>query len=170
MTQASTGSYPFGDLLALARQSWIRQMAEGLRAMGYDDYRRSDPAVVRLLARGPVSIGRVGEALGVTRQAARKVVGVLERRGLATTERDDQDARQVNVVLTAEGMAYTEAVVAVIGRLNRDLARRVDPVALAGADAVLRAVLTDDHTRRIARRLTPPPGPGGGPVPSAPES
>lgn len=150
MTQSSTGSYPFGDLLALARQSWVGQMADGLRAMGYRDYRRSDAAAVRLLARGPASIGRLGEVLGVTRQAARKVVDGLERRGFAATARDDRDARQVNVFLTPEGAAYAEAVVAVIGRLNRDLVRRVDPADLAGADAVLRAVLADDRARRLA--------------------
>ncbi len=144
MSQSSTDPYLFGDLLALARQRWIRQMADGVRALGYDDYRRSDAAAVRLLARGPASIGRVGDVLGVTRQAARKVVDGLERRGFATTARDGGDARQVNVVLTAEGDAYAEAVIAVIRRLNQELVRRVDPAALAGADAVLRAVLAGD--------------------------
>jgi DNA-binding MarR family transcriptional regulator len=158
MSQASTDSYPFGDLLALARQSWIKQMAQALHAMGYGDYRRSDAAVVRLLARGPASIGRVGEVLGVTRQAARKVVDGLERRGFAVTARDDRDARQINVVLTTEGSAYARALTAVIRRLNQDLVRRVDPAALAGADAVLRAVLADDHARRRAQRLAPPTG------------
>lgn len=158
MTQTSSGSYAFGDLLALARRSWVRQMAERLSAMGFDDYRRSDAAVVRLLARGPTSVGRLGEALGVTRQAARKVVAGLERRRFAATARDDRDGRQVNVFLTAEGVAYAEAVVAVIGRLNGDLIGRVDPAALAGADAVLRAVLADDDASRLASRLAPPSG------------
>lgn len=156
VSPVSTDSYPFGDLLALARQSWVRQMADALRTLGYGDYRQSDAAAVRLLARGPASIGRLGEVLGVTRQAARKVVDGLERRGFAATTRDDRDARQVNAVLTAEGMAYAQAVTAVIGRLNRDLVRRVEPAALAGADAVLRAVLADDHARRRAERLAPP--------------
>lgn len=158
MRPASTDPYPFGDLLALARQSWVRQMADALRTLGYGDYRRSDAAAVRLLARGPASIGRVGEVLGVTRQAARKFVDGLERRGFAATIRDDRDARQVNAVLTAEGMAYAQAVTAVIRQLNQDLVRRVHPAALAGADAVLRAVLADDHARRRAGRLAPPTG------------
>lgn len=149
---------PFGDLLALARQSWIRQMAEALRAMGYGDYRRTDAAAVRLLARGPASIGRVGEVLGITRQAARKVVDGLERRGLAATARDADDARQVNAVLTPEGAAYAQAVTTVVRRLDRDLVRRVDAAALAGAETVLRAVIADDHGRRGAGRLAAPTG------------
>ncbi len=80
----STGAYRFGDLLALARQSWITQMADGLTARGYADYRRSDAASVRQLQRGPMSIGRLGAALGVTRQAARKVADGLVLRGFAS--------------------------------------------------------------------------------------
>ncbi|MGH9059017.1 MAG: MarR family winged helix-turn-helix transcriptional regulator [Acidimicrobiales bacterium] len=164
MSQKSTASYRFGDLLALARQSWVAQMARELAAAGYGDYRRSDAAVMRLLLRGSMSIGQLGEALGVTRQAARKVVGGLERRGYATTARDDHDARQVNVFLTPEGETYAEEVVAVIDRLNRALCQRVDPAALTAADGVLRAVLADDHTRTLAAHLPPPPpvAPGSG--------
>jgi DNA-binding MarR family transcriptional regulator len=152
----STSTYRFGDLLALARQSWLTQMASGLRDLGYDEYRRSDAAAVRQLLRQPMSIGRFGTALGVTRQAARKVADGLERRGFATMSKDTEDSRQVNVVLTTEGEAYAKAVTRVIERLNRHLCSRVDPVDLAGADAVLRAALADDHTRRMAEFLAPP--------------
>lgn len=156
MAPESRPPYRFGDLLALARQSWVAQMASGLDELGYPDYRRSDAAVMRLLQRGPLSIGRLGEALGVTRQAARKVADGLERRGLALTARDEQDSRQVNIVLTSEGEAYARAVVAVIDRLNEELRQRVDPDQLMAADAVLRAVPhDDDRSRRRAARLAP---------------
>jgi DNA-binding MarR family transcriptional regulator len=159
MPRTSTSSYRFGDLLALARQSWIAQMAGGLAARGYGEYRRSDAAAVRQLQRGPMSIGRLGAALGVTRQAARKVADGLERRGFATMARDQVDTRQVNVELTRDGEAYAEAVRAVIDDLNGAVMRKVRPDDLAVADAVLRAVLADDHTRRLAEFLGPPPSP-----------
>jgi DNA-binding MarR family transcriptional regulator len=155
----STSVYRFGDLLALARQSWIVQMASGLAARGYPDYRRSDAAAVRQLQRGPMSIGRLGAALGVTRQAARKVADGLAHRGFATTARDGADTRQVNVTLTPAGEAYARAVTQVIERLNRELIRRVDPTDLVAADAVLRAVLADEHTQRLAEFLGLPPDP-----------
>jgi len=159
MLEKSTASYRFGDLLGLARQSWIHQMAASLAAVGYHDYRRSDAAVMRLLLRSPMPIGRLGEALGVTRQAARKITDALERRGLATTARDEHDTRQINVSLTAEGEAYARSIVIVIERLNRDLCRRVDAVDLLAADRVLRAVLADVHTRELGERIDPPPTP-----------
>jgi DNA-binding MarR family transcriptional regulator len=131
-------------------------MASGLSDLGYGDYRRSDAAAMRQLRRGPMSIGQLGTALGISRQAARKVAGSLERRGFATLQRDSDDTRQINVILTAEGDAYARAVRRVIQRLNQDLSRRVDPADLASADTVLRAVLADDHTKRRAESLSPP--------------
>jgi DNA-binding MarR family transcriptional regulator len=145
--------------LALARQSWITQMADGLTAKGYDDYRRSDAAAVRMLQRGPMSIGRLGAALGVTRQAARKVADGLERRGFVTLARDEIDTRQVKVALTPDGEAYANAVRSVIEKLNRAVTRKVRRADLVVADAVLRAVLADDHTRRLAEFLGPPAPP-----------
>jgi DNA-binding MarR family transcriptional regulator len=156
MQVTSTASYRFGDLLALARLSWVSQMASELASMGYDDYRRSDAAVMRLLQRGPTSIGGLGEATGVSRQAARKIVDRLERRGFAGTSRDQSDSRQVNVLLTEQGARYAGAVVAVIERLNRELCARVDPADLAGADRVLRAALADPHSCQRAARVPPP--------------
>jgi DNA-binding MarR family transcriptional regulator len=151
-------TYPFGDLLALARQSWLGQMAARLAERGYADYRRSDAAAARLLLRrGPVPVGQLGLGLGVTRQAARKVADGLQQRGYATTERDPRDSRQLNVTLTPAGQDYARAVIAVIGELNTEVAQRTDPAQLAAADAVLRAVLFDDSTRQRAAWL-PAPG------------
>jgi DNA-binding MarR family transcriptional regulator len=160
MPAESTAAYHFGDVLALARQSWLRQMSQRLAERGYHDYRRSDAAATRLLQRGPVPVGRLGIVLGVTRQAARKVAGGLEQRGFATIERDPSDARQLSVALTPAGYAFTDAVVAVIEELNREVARRADPAQLAAADAVLRLVMFDDSTGQRASRIPPPPTPG----------
>jgi DNA-binding MarR family transcriptional regulator len=161
MPPPSSAVYAFGDLLALARQSWLGQMASRLAERGYEDYRRSDAAATRLLRRGPVAVGRLGTALGVTRQAARKVADGLHQRGYATIQRDPEDARQFNVALTAAGQEYASAVVAVIEQLNREVMRRTDPAELAAADAVLRAVIehgTDESTQQRAAWVPTPAG------------
>jgi DNA-binding MarR family transcriptional regulator len=156
MTEPSTAAYRFGDLLALARQSWVGEMARRLAGLGYTDYRRSDAAATRLLLRGPLPVGQLGTHLGVTRQAARKVADGLQQRGFATTRRDQRDARQLNVTLTPAGQDYARSVVGVIGELNREVGERADPAQLAAADAVLRAVLFDDGIRQRAERLPRP--------------
>ena len=156
MSASSSGQYAFGDLLALARQSWLGEMADRLSELGYDDYRRSDAAAMRLLRRAPASIGRLGTVLGVTRQAAKKVADGLQLRGYAATERDPRDSRQHNVTLTPAGQDYARAIVDVIEQLNREVCGRVSPAQLAAADVVLRAALFDDSARRRAEWLPPP--------------
>jgi len=46
----------FGDILALARQRWIRAMAQR-STPSVRDYRRSDPLVMRSLRSGEVALG-----------------------------------------------------------------------------------------------------------------
>jgi DNA-binding MarR family transcriptional regulator len=163
----SSAPYAFGDLLALARQSWLRELEGRLDALGYPGYRRSDSASIRLLYRGPVPVGRLGAALGVTRQAARKVADGLEQRGYVTSARDPRDSRQLNISLTPAGQAYAQVLAAVIADLNREVAARVDPVQLAAADTVLRAALFDDSARWRADWL-PAPAPPALPAPAPP--
>jgi DNA-binding MarR family transcriptional regulator len=155
MTQDAT-PYRFGDLLALARRSWVLRMVAELEARGFSDYRASDAGAVRLLAAGPAPVGRLAPVLGVTRQAARKVTRGLEERGYATTSPDPHDGRKLNVTLTPAGRDYAEAITQVIAGLNQALAARVQPGPLAAADAVLRAAIDNDDLARVARRIPPP--------------
>ena len=154
----STPAYRFGDLVGLVRQSWVGQMASRLERLGYADYRRSDAGTLRTLWGGQLPVGQLGAALGVTRQAARKMVDGLEERGYVTTQRDSRDTRQLNVTLTPVGRGYALAVIAVTEELNREVAGRVSPAQLAAADAVLRAALFDDSARHRASQLPRPPG------------
>ena len=138
----------FGDLLALARGSWVRQMADGLEEHGYGDYRRTDAAVCRILLREPVAVGQLDKVLGASRQAARKVVTGLEQRGYVTTENDPTDGRRLIVSLTSFGQTYARAVVDVIETLNRHLVDDVTPDELAAARRVLHAVISREGTGR----------------------
>jgi DNA-binding MarR family transcriptional regulator len=164
MPAPSTPAYPFGDLLALTRQSWLAELGGRLDARGYPGYRRSDAGALRmLLYLGPLAIGQLGTRLGVTRQAARKVADGLQRRRYVTTGRDQHDTRQLNITLTAEGREYARAIVTLIDELNREVSQRVDPAQLAAADSVLRAALFDDSARQRAGRLPRPPSAAAGP-------
>ena len=149
--------YRFGDLLALARQSWVHRMAAELENRGFGDYRLTDAATLRRLRRGPASVGALAVPMGVTRQAARKVVRGLEERGYASTRADDEDARKLNVTLTSTGRAYADAIIEVIAELNRAVVARVTADQLAAADAVLRAAIEDEGVARLAAYIAPPP-------------
>jgi DNA-binding MarR family transcriptional regulator len=132
----------FGDVLALARASWIREMAHRLDDVGFRNYRRSDALAVRLLQYGPLSFSTLTEALGVSRQSARKVIGGLVERDFATISIDVSDSRRRNVALTQRGRDYCEALLKVLLLLNEELTTIIDRDDLERARFVL-ASITD---------------------------
>ncbi len=142
----------FGDLLALARQAWVREMGSRLRARGYEDYRRSDAAVMRLLRGAPMPVGRIGERLAITRQAARKLAEALRERGYATIERDPRDARRLNVSLSPAGERYAAAVIDALVELNGELVANVAPEELTSARRVLLSAIAIEHRGRRAQQ------------------
>lgn len=149
--------YRFGNLLARARRSWVKQIAERMAEAGFPDYRLTDAGILGLLLRGPLAIGQLGEALGVSRQAARQLADGLVERGYASFGTDQADSRRTLVVLTASGTAYGRAIWMAQDALNETVRNRVSEADLAAADTVLRAVFPDDGARqRVDERLPPP--------------
>ncbi len=127
----------FGDVLALARERWVREMARHLGARGFTNYRRSDAFALRFLATGPHALGEFAVPFGGSRQAARKMVTGLIERGYASLKIDATDARRRCVHLTTEGRDYAKAVIETVDEINRELERNVDPGELASALSVL---------------------------------
>lgn len=153
--------YRFGDLLALARREWIRQVAGRVGEAGYADYRPTDAPVLRLLRQGALPIGQLAEAIGVTRQAARQLADGLVNRGYAVLTSDPGDGRRRMVVLTPRGEDYGRAVWEAQDKLNDSVCRRLSARDLAVADSVLRAVLPPVARQRIDRWMPPPSGRDG---------
>jgi DNA-binding MarR family transcriptional regulator len=127
----------FGDVLAQARERWIRAMAQRLGALGFEDYRRSDPLVMRSLRGGEVPLGGLAITLGLTRQGARKVVSGLVERGYARVTSSTVDSRRRMVELTPRGRQYLRAVVQTLGALNDEVVAKVDEEQLSAAYSVL---------------------------------
>jgi DNA-binding MarR family transcriptional regulator len=156
MATYASPPYRFGSLLALARQSWIEQIRERMQEAGFAGYRLSDAWVLALLLQRPLAIGQLGEAMGISRQAARQMADGLVERGYATFGTDDADARRTLVVLTPRGKAYGRAIWTAQDALNETVRNRVSQADLAAADAVLRAVFPDENARqRVDKRMPP---------------
>jgi DNA-binding MarR family transcriptional regulator len=137
MSPDPEGKLLFGDVLALARERWIRAMAQRLDVLGFQDYRRSDPLVMRSLRSGAVALGSLGVTLGLTRQGARKVVSALVERNYARVIPSTLDSRRRIVELTPRGEDYLRAVVVTLRALNDEVVAGVDEDQLIGAYAVL---------------------------------
>jgi len=129
-----------------------------MRESGFPGYRRSDAAVLAYLLQRPLAIGQLGEALGVTRQAARQLADGLAERGYASFGTDEADARRTLVILTARGRSYGRAIWMAQDALNETVRSRVSEADLAAADAVLRAVFPDASSRQRIDERMPPPG------------
>jgi DNA-binding MarR family transcriptional regulator len=138
--------YRFGDLLALARASWIRQIRARMEEIGYPGYRRTDAAILGLLAQHPRAIGELGDAMNVSRQAARQLADGLVGRGYVTLGTDPADGRRTVVALTQTGEDYARAVWQAQDALNEGLRSRVTAAELAAAARVLRSILPGDRT------------------------
>jgi DNA-binding MarR family transcriptional regulator len=146
--------YRFGSLLARARRSWVEQIRERMQEAGFPGYRQSDAWVLALLLKRPLAIGQLGEAMGISRQAARQMADGLVERGYATFGTDEADARRTLVVLTRRGKAYGRAIWMAQDALDEMVRSRVSEPDLAAADAVLRAVFPDDDARqRVDKRM-----------------
>ena len=120
-------------------------------------YVAAEDGVLALLLQRPLAIGQLGEALGISRQAARQMADGLVERGYATFGTDDADARRTLVALTPRGKAYGRAIWTAQDALNETVRSRVSEADLAAADAVLRAVFPDEDARqRVDKRMPPP--------------
>ena len=159
MADNTNPPYRFGNLLARARRSWIEQIQERMQEAGFPGYRRTDAAVLGILLQRPLAIGQLGEALDVSRPAARQLADGLVERGYASFGTDQADARRTLVVLTPRGKAYGRAIWMAQDALNQTVRSRVSEADLAAADAVLRAVFPDGSARqRLDERMPPPTG------------
>lgn len=141
--------YRFGDLLALARRDWIGQVAARVEDAGYAGYRPTDAPALRLLRQRKLPIGQLGDAMGMTRQAARQLADGMVKRGYAVLGPDPEDGRRTMVVLTPRGEDYEKAVWEAQDELNDSVRRRVSAGDLAIADSVLRAVLLMASRQRV---------------------
>ena len=76
---------------------------------------------------GPVSLGDVAELLGVTKQAASKLVDSMQAAGYAERVADPDDARGRRVRLTARGRRALDAVEQIYRALETEWAALIGP-------------------------------------------
>lgn len=89
------------DVLTLSRM---------LRTRRHTDVTPQQFWLLRHLRRsGPMSIGELANALGVTTGSATMACKRLEKAGLLTRERQSDDERIVHVILTEQGCAQIDA-------------------------------------------------------------
>src|SRR5215217_1569931 len=96
-----------GADLALLLLGGFRQLAEGAGAellrRGYPELRPSQEFAMRAIAAGADSASALGRRLSVSKQAAAKVIGLLEERGYVARMDDATDSRRKLLAVTPLG-------------------------------------------------------------------
>jgi DNA-binding MarR family transcriptional regulator len=130
---AVVGDQPLGRLLAMALTAVIDELHERLAAAGWPRVRPMSGFVLLAVRDRPRNIGEVGELLGVTKQAAAKVVASLVDEGLVERRADPDDRRAAVLGLTPDGrrfLADAEAAYQTIEAGWAEVAGRRDVAAL----------------------------------------
>ena len=129
---------PGGSMFALleAARAIQERLEAALEAVGLSSakYQALD-ALVR--AGEPVTLGELAVGLRCVRSNITQLVDRLEADGLVRRVSDAADRRAVRAVLTELGAERQAAGAAAIGRLQSELAARVDPADRALFDRVL---------------------------------
>jgi DNA-binding MarR family transcriptional regulator len=114
---------PLARLLALAFRQLIDQLHERLAAAGYHDVRPAFGYVLLALRDHPATGADVAVLLGVTKQAASKVVDEMERGGYVKRQPHGDDARAKAIVITARGRKFLGVVESIYDDLEEEWAR-----------------------------------------------
>jgi DNA-binding MarR family transcriptional regulator len=141
---------PLARLFAIASRSLIDGLHERLRERGWDDVRPAYGFVL-LAARDGTTATELATLMGVTKQAASKIVDAMEGARYVTRGPGVRDARQRRVELSERGVELLAAVesiyaeledswVTVIGRDHLERLRADLVAVLARADGALPAV------------------------------
>ena len=146
---AEPAPVPLARLLAMAYRQLIDGLHARLAARGHRDVRPAFGFVLLSVRARPTNSKEIGELLGVTKQAASKVVDSMERAGYVRRERDGDDARSKVIALTPRGRKFLETVESIYVDLEADWARVTGKRRLEELRDDLRRVLEAAHGGRL---------------------
>jgi DNA-binding MarR family transcriptional regulator len=146
---AGDGGPPLARLFAIAYRQLIDGLHERLQELGWTDVREAFGFVLLAARDRPTSITELSALLGVTKQAASKLVDVMADCGYVSRGADPCDGRQRPVALTGRGQELLVAVEQVYAELE---ARWADVIGAARVDGLRRdllRVLSGDGDRQL---------------------
>jgi DNA-binding MarR family transcriptional regulator len=111
----------FGLLLAQALNSYVEHLHRELGERGFSGLRPTFGLPLRSLHQRPKTLTELAGELGVSKQAAAKVVGEMEQRGLVEREPSPDDRRATLLRLSSRGAALVAAAIEIGNAVERDL-------------------------------------------------
>ena len=155
MPEVDPAELDLPTLASLAGAAANRHMLRRLRDDGYVGVRTSHGYVIQNLIDESPTVGELADRLGVTQQAASKVVGEMEGMGLVTRDSDRSDSRVRRVTLTARGQALLTAGRTARAELERAVVANVGDLA-AAKQALLSLLQETGDLAAVTRRRARP--------------
>lgn len=143
-------------LLAMAYRQLIDGLHGRLSAVGFTDVRPSYGFVLLAVRDRPTTIVDLARLLGVTKQAASKLVGAMEDAGYVERTVSATDARAKNLELARRGAELLVAVEAIYADLESEWAATIGQPGVDRMRRDLSSVLVAAHDGRLPEvRPTP---------------
>ncbi|MFD0905556.1 MarR family winged helix-turn-helix transcriptional regulator [Actinomadura sediminis] len=131
----------------LAFRACIDEVHADLAAHGHPDLRPMHGFVFQAITRGGSSAAELGRRLGVSKQAAGKMIETLEGAGYVERVPDPGDARRKIVRLTPRAADVLERSERAFERVRADWSRRLGPGRVRALEDDLRALTPGDPWR-----------------------
>lgn len=136
-----------GADLALLLLGGFRQLATSagveLMRRGYPELRPSQEFAMRTIADGANNASELGRRLSISKQAAAKVVALLEERGYVARIDDVADSRRKLLIVTPMGHEVMRQGEAIFEDLRAAWARKIGEPALDRLEQDLQALVGD---------------------------
>lgn len=132
---------PLTRLLAMALSALVDELHNRLEQRGWQRTRPLWGFVLLSLRDQPRGISQVGQLLGITKQAAAKVVAGLEEAGLVERHTDLRDRRATTIRLSRRGGRFLADVERIYTELESEWAATIGERRLTAIRAGLAAAL-----------------------------
>ncbi len=146
MSSRAPAEVPLARLMAMAFRHLIDELHTRLAKQGYTDVRPAYGYVLLAARSTPTTTGAdVAELLGMTKQAASKLIDSMEQGGYVKRRPRGDDARAKEIALTARGHKFLTTVEAIYRELEADWAGVIGKQRLEALRRDLRLVLETAH-------------------------
>lgn len=136
---------PIARLLAMAYRSLMDDLHQRLREQGWDDVRPAFGFVLLAARAEPTTAGDLALLMGTTKQAAAKLVGVMEEGGYLERSVSGTDARRRRIALSDRGRSLLSAVEAIYADLEAGWAATIGAQGVERLRSDLTAVVLARH-------------------------
>jgi DNA-binding MarR family transcriptional regulator len=138
-------------LIVAAARVVADRLGEAVERAGVDDMRTPFGFVIRALADRDRTLTELADLLGVSKQAAIKVVDEMEARGFLSRQSDPDDRRVKVLRLTDKGVKVRHTALAASRAMERELRRELGDTAVDGLRDGLDALLARHGALEDAR-------------------